>query len=184
MAIKFNTVTIREFEVIPGLNPSAMGGTPIEIGWRHMQDRELSFEPYESSRAGKRRLASEMRMPAETRLERLLEHGFSIKEINNFKRQTQKGRLERAETVDSIKRGNFKAEEKNERIKKGVQNILGSKRKKEFEDIMKRMDELYIMENNASSILKLRGILKRRGTMDTATSEDCEKIRKDIEIQS
>lgn len=183
MTVKFHTVTIREFEVIPGLNPSAMGGTPLEIGWRYMQDRELSFEPYESSRAGKRRLASEMRMPPEARFERLLEHGFSAKEINAFKRESQKGRMERAETVESIKRGSFKAQEKNERIKKGVLNLLGSTRKKEFEEIMKRMDDLYIMENNGNGILKLKGILKRRGTMDTVASEECEKIQKHIEIK-
>lgn len=172
MTVKFNTVTIREFEVIPGLNPSAIGGTPIEIGWRHMQDKELSFEPYESSRAGERRLVSQMRMPPQTRVERLLEHGFSMKEINRYKRESQKGRMERAETAESIKCGRFKTEEKNERIKKGVKNLLGNTRKKEFEEIMKRMDELYVMGHNESST----GVLKRRGTMETDTSEDSQKV--------
>lgn len=88
----FHKVMIREYEVVPGCNPSVSCGPPVELGWKHAEHREIDLEKYENIREGRRRYKMQMRMPKEVRKNLLLLHGSTKKMIKEASKNAKKGR--------------------------------------------------------------------------------------------
>ena len=92
ITLGFHKVYIRDYEVVPGCNPSVSCGPPLELGWRHSEHREVDFERYESVRHGKRRSNHQMRMPKSVRKDLLIMHGSTKKMIKDASKQAKKPR--------------------------------------------------------------------------------------------
>jgi hypothetical protein len=92
ITLGFHKVYIRDYEVVPGCNPSVSCGPPLELGWRHSEHREVDFEIYESVRDGKRRSNHQMRMPKNVRKDLLIMHGSTKKMIKDASKQAKKPR--------------------------------------------------------------------------------------------
>ena len=99
ISIDFSKVHVREFEVVPGLNPSCSSGPPIELGWRHGETLDFDVEGFERVRDGRRRLQAQMRMPPDARRGLLLHHGSSQKMIREATKSCAAVRKERMETL-------------------------------------------------------------------------------------
>jgi len=92
ITLGFHKVYIRDYEVVPGCNPSVSCGPPLELGWRHSEHREVDFERYENARHGKRRNNYQMRVPKSVRIDLLLMHGSTKKMIKEASKQAKKPR--------------------------------------------------------------------------------------------
>jgi hypothetical protein len=90
ISIGFQNVCIREYEVVPGCSPSTSSGPPLELGWRHGEQRVVDFEKYENIREGNRRSNMQMRMPKAVRKDLLLLHGSTKKMIRQASKKAQK----------------------------------------------------------------------------------------------
>lgn len=92
ISLGFHKVMIREYEVVPGCNPSVSCGPPVELGWKHAGHKVIDLEKYEKLREGKRRYKMQMRMPKEVRKNLLLLHGSTNKMIKEASRSAKRGR--------------------------------------------------------------------------------------------
>jgi hypothetical protein len=92
ISLGFHKVIIREYEVVPGCNPSVSCGPPVELGWKHGDHREIDLDKYESVREGRRRYKLQMRMPKEVRKNLLLLHGSTKKMIKEASKNAKRGR--------------------------------------------------------------------------------------------
>jgi hypothetical protein len=102
----FSHVHIREYELVPGANPSVSSGPPVELGWAHTEPTSVEFDKWESIRDGRRRLQAQMRIPPHVRRELLLHHGNAQKDIRDATRNAATGRKQRIQTLDRLHRGN------------------------------------------------------------------------------
>ena len=102
ISIDFSKVHIREYELVPGYNPSCTSGPPIELGWKHAETQNFDIDSFEDVRDGRRRLQAQMRIPADIRRGMLLHHGNSQKHIRDATRNTAISRKERMQTLDKI----------------------------------------------------------------------------------
>jgi len=105
ISLGFAHVYIREYEIVPGNNPSCSKGPPIELGWAHIEHSHMDFEKYEDVRDGRRRLHAQMRMPTEVRKSLLLHHGSSQKMIRDATRSAAIHRKQRMQTIHNLDRG-------------------------------------------------------------------------------
>ena len=92
ITLGFHKVIIREYEVVPGCNPSVSCGPPVELGWNHSEHKEIEVDRYENLRQGRRRYNMQMRMPKDVRKNLLLTHGSTKKMIKEASRNAKKGR--------------------------------------------------------------------------------------------
>ena len=92
ISLSFSRVEIREYEVVPGVNPSVSEGPPIELGWGHTDARAIGIDQYEGTRLNYRRLKLEMRMPSKVRTNLLLDHGSTKKMIREATKIAKKHR--------------------------------------------------------------------------------------------
>lgn len=139
LSIQFTNCTIREYEVIPGSNPSVSAGAPIELGWAHTQDEIVSLDAYENIREGSRRLHAQMRMPVEYRHELLMNFGHSMNLIRQADKDAHSIRTKRLQTMQVWQLGgSIQREEKAEKIKKALMKPFqfSSRKKKKKEEKM------------------------------------------------
>lgn len=101
-SVRFKTVDIREYELVPGQNPYCTSGPPLELGWAHTDAAIYEFDAYENFRDGRRRLPAQMKMPPDARRSLLLRHGSTQKMIREATKAAAKGRNEKKETMDSL----------------------------------------------------------------------------------
>ena len=92
VSLSFSNVYIREYQIIPGVNPAVSGGPPIELGWGHSETRTMDLDQYEGTRGNSRRLKMQMRMPLKVRKDLLLYHGSTKKMIKEATRTAKKHR--------------------------------------------------------------------------------------------
>lgn len=90
LALGFKNVMIREYEVVPGCNPSVSNGAPVELGWAHAIEKHIKIDMYEDARHGRRRFKGQMRMPKEVRRNVLLHHGHTKKDIKRAAKDAKK----------------------------------------------------------------------------------------------
>eukprot|EP00978_Attheya_sp_CCMP212_P014433 scaffold36763_cov44-Attheya_sp.AAC.2 len=94
--VSFSHVDIREYDIQIGNSPCCVGPA-IELGWAYSIHQPLNIDSYEARREGKRREKMEMLVPSFYRTEKLLEFGYSSKEIvqghMNKKKEGNKGIL-------------------------------------------------------------------------------------------
>jgi len=90
LTLGFKNVMIREYEVVPGNNPSVSSGAPVELGWAHAIEKHIEIDMYEDARHGRRRFKGQMRMPKEVRRNVLLHHGHTQKSIRRAAKDAKK----------------------------------------------------------------------------------------------
>ena len=76
-----------------------MKGPPLSIGWEYISELTFDLSIYEKYRKRKRRLRSSFKMPSQTRIETLLNLGFSVKEIERAAQEATIARKQRALTI-------------------------------------------------------------------------------------
>mmetsp|Transcript_26643 Transcript_26643/g.32848 ORF Transcript_26643/g.32848 Transcript_26643/m.32848 type:complete len:292 (-) Transcript_26643:286-1161(-) len=98
LRVLFDQVTIREYRVVPGDNPSVSIGPPLQLDWASIQNYHASVDEYEKLRNGERRVSTQMRIP-ETYRQRLLElHGSSQTDIAKSTKDAEIVKRQRIQT--------------------------------------------------------------------------------------
>jgi hypothetical protein len=92
--VRFHEVEIREFERIPGDNPSVAAGPAISLAWDHHEVGVLGVHEYEMSRPPRRNY-KEIQMPAATRIKLLKKAGHSPQDIQRSKDEVARERRNR-----------------------------------------------------------------------------------------
>eukprot|EP00978_Attheya_sp_CCMP212_P014432 scaffold36763_cov44-Attheya_sp.AAC.1 len=83
--VSFSHVELRDYEIKLGNNPSCTSGPPVELGWCYtIMASPMNIDAYEETRRGQRRDRSEMIMPSHYRKEKLMEFGYSSRDINEM----------------------------------------------------------------------------------------------------
>jgi len=97
-SVSFDSLTIREYSLIPEINPSVSGGPAVGLGWDYsvMLD-SVDISQYETTRPP-RRQRSELAMPSNVRINLLTEHNCTRSEMNRATKQSQVLRDERQST--------------------------------------------------------------------------------------
>lgn len=99
--VKFGIVTVREYHVIPGDNPSVSAGPPLTIDWNPVNTYSASINTFEEFRDGKRRDQSHMEMSSSMRELFLLEQGHTMHSIEEASKQASLIRSQRIQTASS-----------------------------------------------------------------------------------
>eukprot|EP01083_Nonionella_stella_P043619 117692_1 len=74
LSVKFKDISIREYDVALGDNPSCRGGAPVSLGWKYAEvESSLCIEQFEQVRTNSRRSNAQLRMPASYRQSLLTE---------------------------------------------------------------------------------------------------------------
>mmetsp|Transcript_646 Transcript_646/g.1023 ORF Transcript_646/g.1023 Transcript_646/m.1023 type:complete len:155 (-) Transcript_646:629-1093(-) len=92
----FGEVTIREYDMILGINPAVKLGAPVTITWDYREESPVHIDDYERSRMGKRHTNPRHFYLSYYRRKDILESaGYSSKEFNDAERQAQFDQLKR-----------------------------------------------------------------------------------------
>lgn len=131
--VHFNTVTVREYPVIPGDNPSVSAGPPLTLDWEAVNKFSISINKFERFRDGKRRSQSEMKMSPNVRISFLVEEHHSMQAIRKATKEASVGRNRRIQTIGSLQ--NVHVHEKVECLQRYLTKPFrrkGNHRKKEL----------------------------------------------------
>jgi hypothetical protein len=91
MVLTFTDVTIREYPVILGDNPSPKIGAPVGLDWDYTKEFIMDVNEFEESRRGKRRTKPHhLYLSYYKRLEILESAGYTKKEFHATERQIQR----------------------------------------------------------------------------------------------
>ena len=134
--VKFNTVEIREYEIILSNNPACEYGPSIEIGWEYTDintaDDAIRVSQYEKERFGKRRQEKNGRPSklylSQVRREAILkEAGYTNKEIHAAIRDKRKARLQRSvstfQSLGTRIKATVKGGRKEQKVLRAVRNL-------------------------------------------------------------
>ena len=100
--VNFSTVEIREYPIIPGINPAVTRGVPLTIDWEPLNKNVYHFEEYEKAVEGVRRKQGEMKMPAKLRTQVLKRLGFSYRHVQECYKAVKKAQKERERTNELL----------------------------------------------------------------------------------
>lgn len=134
LKLGFRDVQIREYEVVPGCNPSISAGVPLELGWAHTKSRIVPLQQFEDLRKGRRRLQSQMRMPRELREELLLIHGSNPKQIRAATKDALQVKRQRLSTAVTLSVKGELHDEQMDKVKKILSRPFRNKKKKRMEE--------------------------------------------------
>lgn len=104
IGISFADVQIREYQLVPGSNPSVSSGPPVELGWAHTPHTSISVNHWEMIRDGNRRLQAQMKIPPDVRRSLLLHHGSAQRQIRDATREAAVTRKQRLSTMEKLHR--------------------------------------------------------------------------------
>jgi hypothetical protein len=122
IAIRFTTVTIREYPVTIGDNPTSRSGPPLTIEWKYDAEQTLDLVDYEDQLPGPRRVGPEMLVPPSIRVDRLRQAGMSRAEIVKFSRPVNIARRQRQRTYETLHMQPLQA--CGEKVARNVLNLL------------------------------------------------------------
>lgn len=128
--VRFDTITIREYPIMPGDNPGCLRGPPLTIDWNHQREFEAAVDDYEQERPP-RRTASEICMPPGVRHMMLKDSGYATSEIQMYTKRATLIRKGRKRTVDMSHVSNMA--EITEKFKRAVSNATVGRGKKQRE---------------------------------------------------
>jgi len=97
----FSTIQIREYPITLGNNPGGAKGPPITLEWKHDDEKTLvtSLEEYEKKRPPRR---DDLHIPECVRRWRLLEKGFSMREMRKASSDAEFTRRQRKKTIQQL----------------------------------------------------------------------------------
>jgi hypothetical protein len=99
--VRFSTITIREYPMSMGDNPSVSSGIPVTIDWKHERETVCDVSEYEEGRH-QRRAKFELLLPESLRLNIVRERGFSRGEIQEQRKEVNVCRGRRRRTVETL----------------------------------------------------------------------------------
>jgi hypothetical protein len=111
-SVRFDDVTVREYEQILGDNPACKSGPSLSIGWKYKEYPPLRVNDFESVRR-KIRDSSKWRLSRGERVKILRRLGYGEMEIADAVRRNNKNRSLRRQTVNNLG---------NQSIGKAIQN--------------------------------------------------------------
>lgn len=94
-SVQFGSLTIRNYEVQLGDNPSCSNGAPVSIGWRYNELNPICIEKYEAWMKDKRRSRGEFHLPRSHRESILREYGYSRSQMTEATKQVAKIKKQR-----------------------------------------------------------------------------------------
>ncbi len=98
--VTFQDVEVREYELVPGLNPSITDlGPPVELGWKSTEAVIYSLDQFEKVRCDFRCDRNLLRMPACVRKDLLLIHRNDRDSIRRATEEAYRTNRQRAETA-------------------------------------------------------------------------------------
>lgn len=100
--VSFANIFIREYEVIPGDNPSVSVGCPLSLGWDYESEFSVALDDYETARP-RPRCFCELRTSSSYREEKLKSLGFSRMEIQEGTKVANVVRRNRIKTIESLR---------------------------------------------------------------------------------
>ena len=124
-ALAYNSVTVREYPMVPGDNPAVTRGVPLSIDWEHQWEESFLLDTYEAQKTPRSQL--EMRVPAEVRSQLLRQNGHSWKDIQACIKIANITRRQRMKTIERLP--SEKIDENIERFAKGFKNMFKGKKK-------------------------------------------------------
>ena len=119
-SVRFDNVTVREYERILGDNPACTKGPSVSIGWKYLEYGG-KIHKFEAVR-GRRRTQNQLILSRRKREELLTSWGFTHEEIAEGVRENVKARNRRQQTTDNL--GGQKMEEALEKAKRKMKNIF------------------------------------------------------------
>lgn len=99
-SVSFDTIEVREHQVVLGDNPSVSSGPPLSIAWESHATHIVSVDDYESVRPT-RRSREQMLVPRSTREEWLRNAGFARSEFVEMERSVQRTKRQRAASAQT-----------------------------------------------------------------------------------
>jgi len=136
-SVAFWTIAIREYDVIPGDNPSVSHGCPVSLGWDYSRELSVSVDDYEASKPQPREM-TELRATAIERDSKLSSFGFTRTEIQEAAKGAKIGRLQRIKTIETARA----VARYQELMEQANRKLFGGSRKREERELMKRSASL------------------------------------------
>lgn len=99
--VTFDSITIRDYPMTVGDNPSVSSGPPLAIDWDHMHEVTLSLDSYEESKPLPRN-GREMIVPRAKREQIFKDAGFSYNQLIKLTKPVNVARLQRRKTHSSL----------------------------------------------------------------------------------
>lgn len=99
MSIQFDRISIREYRVVCGDNPSVSTGPPVQLDWANIDHYNGSVDEFEDIRGGQRRVQTEMRLPETLRWQMLQHFGHSKEEIEECTKKASISKRQRFQTM-------------------------------------------------------------------------------------
>lgn len=133
--VRFSTVTIREYPITAGDNPSTTRGVPLTVEWNHEQEYTLQVNDFEDVRPSIRRSAGELQTPSRDRFRILTAMGWNGKELIEHIRAVDRVRGQRLRTRRRVQHLPWleRLQESWEKIQRGVGNATLRRRYKQWE---------------------------------------------------
>eukprot|EP00977_Amphora_coffeiformis_P018907 scaffold6781_cov204-Amphora_coffeaeformis.AAC.22 len=101
--VSFSQVLVREYEQIFGdALTTCIGAPPLSIGWSYFEQWTAEVDEYELTRKGQRRDRQEMLMPSLVRIQKLMENGYTRRQIHQVMEER------RQEATSSITKSTWK----------------------------------------------------------------------------
>lgn len=123
--IRWGTIRIRVYPVIPGDHPDTREGPPLTIDWDALTEYTLDVDGYEAKRAPRLKVKGlDMRVGPIDRMNILRSEGVSEEEIAVAIQSAQSARKLRRRTIEPWRRQLFKVEEIKESIVRKVTRVL------------------------------------------------------------
>lgn len=97
-SVSFENITIREYAVCIGDNPSCSSGAPISIDWNYEEKATVPVELYEQHKPP-RRSGAELKMPSNIRIDILQEWNYSLSKIMMASKESQELRKLRSKST-------------------------------------------------------------------------------------
>jgi hypothetical protein len=133
----FSNVEIREYPICAGDNPAVSKGTPITIGWDHIDEFVVDVDEHEKARLLSPRPRSALKMSSSDRTILLIDQGYSRRELMGYTASVDKAKALRERTKDTslyrervqeflegVIRGREKKRETRERVQESLEASL------------------------------------------------------------
>lgn len=121
--VAFGTVKARFYEPIPEINPSVSSGVAVGIGWMYKSGKVISVDDWEAQKGGLVRSGHQLVLPRRARERKLLDAGFTQKDIAEATRNTLKLKHQRKTTIENLAAKKY-AEEMVAKAKRQIQKFL------------------------------------------------------------
>ena len=100
--VKFSSVKIREYPMIPGDNPSVSNGPPLTMDWTASKTFSVAIDRFEDFCKENRQCSLQMAMPAQLRTALLLQAGYTPEVISLATIDADSIRQQRLQTNTSL----------------------------------------------------------------------------------